>query len=53
MNKLKSKYSELFLTIKNEDLNLDFKTTITYIVNWLGVSNYKLWFEKNYEISQS
>jgi len=49
MSRLKNTYNNLFLTIKNEELNLNFKATISAVTTWLGVSNNEMWFDKDYK----
>jgi hypothetical protein len=48
MNRIKNKHSNSFITVKNEDLNLNFHHTIINITKWLGVNNYEPWFQKDY-----
>jgi hypothetical protein len=49
MNKVKNKHSMSFITVKNEDLNINFHDTIKNITKWLDVNNYKPWFLKDYK----
>jgi len=48
MNRLKTRLASLFKTVRNEDLNLEFETTIRDLVEWLGVRAHEGWFEPDY-----
>ncbi len=41
--RLKKVYAQQLLTVKNEDLNLSFVSTIRHIINWLGVDFLEEW----------
>ncbi|MCB0344519.1 MAG: hypothetical protein KDD66_05365, partial [Bdellovibrionales bacterium] len=46
--RLKDQYPELFYTLKNENLNLNFLPTIEKFCDWLGVSRFPAWSEQPY-----
>lgn len=44
----KRQYADHFLTLRNEDINLDFVATMRRFCDWLGVSFLKEWEKPNY-----
>lgn len=48
ISRFKKKYSQNFITVKNEDLNIDFVKTITTLAEWLNISFFEEWRNPDY-----
>ena len=49
IHKCKKRYKTNFITIRNEDINLNFIKTMTKLSKWLNISFFKNWLNKKYE----
>ncbi len=48
IRRLRKKYKDNFMIVKNEDLNLEFKKTTDKICSWLGVEPKKAWMSGDF-----